>query len=149
MYTVTSKNLLLKSLLFLFINTSIEADYYIICCHSNNQKKTVWHSIWNLKMILTILVYQVCIALLTNTLVIMLLPFATTWCAVANGRSIIIILNIIYVKLDCHMWPTTSKVDFCRQKWKFVLFSHEILWSKAFQMTYYLFMMFLTGVVWF
>jgi len=26
--TVTSKNLLLKSLLFLFINTSSEADYY-------------------------------------------------------------------------------------------------------------------------
>jgi len=26
-YTVTSKNLLLKSLLFLFINTSSEADY--------------------------------------------------------------------------------------------------------------------------
>src|SRR6218665_133730 len=31
----TSKNLLLKSLLFLFINTSSEADYYIICCHSS------------------------------------------------------------------------------------------------------------------
>jgi len=28
LYTVTSKNLFLKSLLFLFINTSSEADYY-------------------------------------------------------------------------------------------------------------------------
>src|SRR6218665_3218269 len=32
-YTVTSKNLLLKSLMFLFINTSSKADYYKICCH--------------------------------------------------------------------------------------------------------------------
>jgi len=29
LYTVTSKNLLLKSLLLLFINTRSEADYYI------------------------------------------------------------------------------------------------------------------------
>jgi len=36
LYTVTSKNLL-KSLLFLFINTSSEADYYVICCHSSNR----------------------------------------------------------------------------------------------------------------
>ena len=35
LYTVTSKNLLLKPLLFLLINTCSEADYYIIiCCHS-------------------------------------------------------------------------------------------------------------------
>src|SRR6218665_1653806 len=35
LYTVTSENLLLKSLLFLFINTSSEADYYsLICCQS-------------------------------------------------------------------------------------------------------------------
>src|SRR6218665_4156143 len=32
-----------------------------------------------------------------------------------------------------------SKVDFCRQKSKFVLFSHEIVCCKTFQMTYYLF----------
>ena len=31
LYTVTFKNLLLKSLLFLFINTSSEADYGLIC----------------------------------------------------------------------------------------------------------------------
>jgi len=33
--SVTSKNLLLR--LFLFINTSNETDYYIICCHSSNR----------------------------------------------------------------------------------------------------------------
>src|SRR6218665_3316140 len=32
-----------------------------------------------------------------------------------------------------------SKVGFCRQKSKLVLFSHEILCCKTFQMTYYLF----------
>src|SRR6218665_868146 len=32
-----------------------------------------------------------------------------------------------------------AKVDFCCQKSKFVLFSHEILCCKTFQMTYYLF----------
>jgi len=37
LYTVTCKNLLLKSLLFLSINTSSEANYYIICCHSSNR----------------------------------------------------------------------------------------------------------------
>ena len=31
----TSKNLLLKSLLFLFINTCSEADYYIIILYSD------------------------------------------------------------------------------------------------------------------
>jgi len=36
LYTVTSKNLLLKSLFFLFINTRSEADHYIIYCHSSN-----------------------------------------------------------------------------------------------------------------
>src|SRR6218665_533083 len=33
---------------------------------------------------------------------------------------------------------TTAKVGFCRQKSKFVLFFHEILCCKTFQMTYYL-----------
>jgi len=37
LYAVTSKNLLLKSLLFLFIITSSKADYYIICYHSSNR----------------------------------------------------------------------------------------------------------------
>src|SRR6218665_66616 len=32
-----------------------------------------------------------------------------------------------------------SKVGFCRHKSKLVLFSHEILCCKTFQMTYYLF----------
>ena|SRR6218665_1181477 len=32
-----------------------------------------------------------------------------------------------------------AKVGFCRQKSNFVLFSHEILCCKTFQMTYYLF----------
>src|SRR6218665_741759 len=32
-----------------------------------------------------------------------------------------------------------SKVGFCRQKSKLVLFSHEILCCKTFQMTYYFF----------
>src|SRR6218665_4229654 len=32
-----------------------------------------------------------------------------------------------------------SKVGFCRQKSKLVLFSHEILCCKTFQVTYYLF----------
>src|SRR6218665_1262327 len=36
------------------------------------------------------------------------------------------------------MLSTTVKVGFCRQKSKFVLFSHEILCCKTFQMTYYL-----------
>jgi len=38
-YTVTSTNLFLKSLLFLFISPSSETDYYIIllCCHSRNR----------------------------------------------------------------------------------------------------------------
>jgi len=36
LYTVTSNNLLLISLLLLFINTSSEADYSLICCHSSN-----------------------------------------------------------------------------------------------------------------
>jgi len=30
LFTVTSKNLLLKSLFFLFINASSEADYYML-----------------------------------------------------------------------------------------------------------------------
>ena len=38
-----------------------------------------------------------------------------------------------------HLWPTMSKVGFCRQKSKLVLFFHEILCCKTFQMTYYLF----------
>jgi len=38
LYTVTSRNLLLKSLLYLLINTSNEANYYIVRCHSNNRK---------------------------------------------------------------------------------------------------------------
>jgi len=50
-YTVTSKNLLLKSLFFLLINTNSEADYYIIWCHSNNRKwriqRGVLSKIWN------------------------------------------------------------------------------------------------------
>ena len=37
------------------------------------------------------------------------------------------------------MLYVTHQVGFSRQKSKFVLFSHEILWSKTFQMTYYLF----------
>jgi len=37
LYTVTSKNLLLKSLLFLFINNSSESDYSLTCCHSSNR----------------------------------------------------------------------------------------------------------------
>jgi len=48
LYTVTSENLLLKSLLFLLINTSSEADYYIIIRMSFQQsvvKKTAWCSI--------------------------------------------------------------------------------------------------------
>src|SRR6218665_1971489 len=32
-----------------------------------------------------------------------------------------------------------AKIGFCRQKSKFLLFSHEILCCKTFQMTYYLF----------
>jgi len=34
LHTVTSENLPLKSLLFLFINTSSDADYSLICCQS-------------------------------------------------------------------------------------------------------------------
>src|SRR6218665_3890698 len=36
------------------------------------------------------------------------------------------------------MLSTTVKVGFCRQKSKFVLFSHEILCCKTFQTIYYL-----------
>jgi len=51
LYTVTSKNLLLKSSLFLFINTNSEADYYIICYHTSNRYWRKQHGIlskiWN------------------------------------------------------------------------------------------------------
>jgi len=51
LYTVTSKNLLLKLFLFLFINANSEADYYIICCHSSNRYWRKQHGIlskiWN------------------------------------------------------------------------------------------------------
>ena len=51
----------------------------------------------------------------------------------AKGKS-----QICFIYL--HMWPTMSKVGFCCQKSKLVLFFHEILCCKTFQMTYYLFM---------
>jgi len=47
LYTVIFLNLLLKSLLFLLINTSSKADYYIIMMsfQQSEVKKTTWRSI--------------------------------------------------------------------------------------------------------
>jgi len=49
--------------------------------------------------------------------------------------------NACCTDLRFFAWPTTgrAKVSFSRKKSKFVLFSHEILLCKSFQMTYYLF----------
>jgi len=44
LYTVISKNLLLKSLLYLLINTSSETDCYIIS-HSIRRKWRKWHGV--------------------------------------------------------------------------------------------------------
>src|SRR6218665_3194562 len=41
LYTVTSKNLLLKSLFFLFINTSSEADYYAVILAIGSEENSV------------------------------------------------------------------------------------------------------------
>jgi len=41
LYTVTSKNLLLKSLLFLLINTSSEADYDVIRTPIGNEENSL------------------------------------------------------------------------------------------------------------
>jgi len=48
LYPVTSKNLHLKSLLFLLINTNSEADYYnkiMMSFEQSEVKKTAWRSI--------------------------------------------------------------------------------------------------------
>jgi len=51
LYTVTSKNLLLKSFLFLFVNTSSEAYYSLICCHSTlaigSEENSVAFYLWS------------------------------------------------------------------------------------------------------
>jgi len=44
-----------------------------------------------------------------------------------------------YVTQNGKSWILLAKIGFCRQKSKFLLFSHEILRYKKFQMTYYLF----------
>jgi len=45
LYTTTFKNLLLKSLLFLLINTSIDADYNMMSFQQREVKKRVRRSI--------------------------------------------------------------------------------------------------------
>ena len=84
LYTVTSKYLLLKSLLYLLINISSEAHNYIIIITAFKQsevKKTAWRSVGLKSESDSILVWQFGIAFLKNIQIItpMLLPFAKTY----------------------------------------------------------------------
>src|SRR6218665_841919 len=64
-------------------------------------------------------------------------PMPTFDSSVFKNRfsSLVLLLNI-YFELDI---SHNSKRRLCRQKSKFVLFPHEIIRCKTFQMTYYLF----------